>query len=794
MGIIGVSLISLFSNATNKVMAASLECNAVPDDQVRYVNSTFVDINSEEYNASLRGISASDYYGLNTDQNKSRYDVNSILFGSIEGRVRGGFQNGYRAPGKSIEVNGVIQGLAEPTLSNGNLKIVSTYNNGTSLFPLSDTDTTYNAYNEVLTNWKFPFKKDSNGYYSFNSDEYHVSKDYSTKTFKLHKGVREGFFPFNSCSDDTTNWSSVRNVAFTARFEIPFVMTTDGKIKNSTTNSYEDMIFNFSGDDDVWVYIDDKLVLDMGGNHDRITGSINFAKNETKIDRITNSDGLSTSNNVTAKAFSNGLLSAGKHTLKLFYMERAGGTSNLITTFNLQSAGLEARYIDKITGEILDKQVFSGGVGDSITLENREFDGYSFVSGPDTLEYSLTEDLNIVNFYYQKESTVTIKYLDEADDREIAETQILYKKQGDSFSSEKLDITDYTFDKVVGKESGTMGRENIEIIYYYKYNCKLTVNHIDQDTGEIIEKEDITGGEGEEKTTTSKNFENYILVESPENEKYNLTKKEIVVNYYYKYISKVEVKHLEEGTDRLLGSSTIENVVGTKVNTEAIEINGFKLVKKPETEEYIITRDVIEVKYYYKEIFFNLKVDLNLEKTVINESYFKLKGKIGKIETKISEANSNSSSKIYYNLKVSNNEERVGSGRITDTIPESYYMIPEENGDWTYDENTNTAYLDVHDMNPNETREFKIVLTKKEGLDVCGTIINKVDVTSTSLEENNLNDNSDKNDLVILPRTGLLKKLTGPKALLSYIAFIITSTLAILIYRKKHKKGENIAK
>ena len=136
----------------------------------------------------------------------------------------------------------------------------------------------------------------------------------------------------------------------------------------------------------------------------------------------------------------------------------------------------------------------------------------------------------------------------------------------------------------------------------------------------------------------------------------------------------------------------------------------------------------------------------------------------------------------------------MGSGRITDTLPPSYYMIPEENQDWVYDENTNTAYLDVNDMNPNETREFSIVLTKKDGIDVCEKFTNKVDVTSTTLTENNIEDNSDQNDLVILPRTGLLEKLTGPKALMSYFAFIITTIISILTFKNKHKKGENIAK
>ena len=58
---------------------------------------------------------------------------------------------------------------------------------------------------------------------------------------------------------------------------IPFSMTADGKISST---SDEDIKFEFAGDDDVWVFIDGKLVLDIGGIHDSVNGTINFAQNK----------------------------------------------------------------------------------------------------------------------------------------------------------------------------------------------------------------------------------------------------------------------------------------------------------------------------------------------------------------------------------------------------------------------------------------------------------------------------------------------------------------------------------
>ena len=116
-----------------------------------------------------------------------------------------------------------------------------------------------------------------------------MTRDYANRKYKLHKGARSGFYPFNNCNDDTSDMKN-RNLGFTVRMDIPFIMTEDGKVKNSETKQYEDMVFNFSGDDDVWVYVDDTLVLDLGGNHIKLAGNINFAKNEVYYESIYNKE------------------------------------------------------------------------------------------------------------------------------------------------------------------------------------------------------------------------------------------------------------------------------------------------------------------------------------------------------------------------------------------------------------------------------------------------------------------------------------------------------------------------
>ena len=707
IGIIGIGLISLLSKPS-KVMAAT-ECKTMPEAEVKYVNSTFVDINPEEYNSRLRNISAEEYYNLWTDDKKSAYDQNSILFGSTEGRVRGGFQNGFSSPGKAITNNGVLQGLVKPNLVNNKLQVVDKYNNGETLFPT----TSGRGYDEVLTNW----------------------------------------YPFNKCSDDTSANESVRDLFFTARFDIPFLMTSDGKVLNSSTGQKEDMVFNFSGDDDVWIFVDGKLVLDLGGTHYRQTAKINFATNKIFISSILQPD-CTNKNNVTATAFSEGMLKEGNHTLSVFYMERAGGASNLLTTFNLQSSGLEARYIDKTTNKILDKDVFSGAIGNKLSVKAKDISGFTLVESPEKLEYTLTEDLQIVNFYYKKNANVIAKYLDEIDNQEIAETETIKYMEGDKYQTSKKDISNYSFSKVIGKETGTVARDDINIKYYYKYKCDIKINYIDKTTGTTMEAETKTGLDGEEIALNHKEFENYKLVEGPKDgTKAKFTKKEQEINYYYVYIGKIKVNYIVQETGDVLETYTKEDVEGTIINTTEKEFDGYKLIEKPEMEKYTLDRNFTEINYYYKKLLFNLKIDMNMEKAVINQNFHALKGKIGKIEMRIKEANSSATSKIYYTIRVANTEDRTGSGKIVENIPDNYYMIPEENSDWKID--GSKASINISEIKSGEWKEYKLIITK------------------TSLD-----DNKDKNDLVILPRTGFIFFVKENKIPVA-IAFITLNAIAL---------------
>lgn len=117
-----------------------------------------------------------------------------------------------------------------------------------------------------------------------------------------------------------------------------FLQPKNGQVKG------EDMVFEFTGDDDMWVYIDDVLVLDLGGIHDALSGSINFSTGKVRYQtksgdnyEETTLKALFEAAGVAADFVGNTFANYSSHTMKMFYMERGAGASNLRVKFNLQT-------------------------------------------------------------------------------------------------------------------------------------------------------------------------------------------------------------------------------------------------------------------------------------------------------------------------------------------------------------------------------------------------------------------------------------------------------------------------
>ena len=270
-------------------------------------------------------------------------------------------------PNKETASKDVAQGIVGKNLDDGNLITSYTNENGDPVkvpFFNEDAYPNQSKYMRFYNNLQFPFTKTTNdkgvSTYSFDSERNTVHYDYENNkivrddTIKIHDvGGDTGYFPFNSVDPSAKD---NLNYGFGTQFTIPFTVTETGKNVDGTP-----MTFKFTGDDDVWVYIDGALVLDMGGAHCKAEGEINFATQMATI--TTGTSNAKLGNQATAggrvKAEDNGnrtvdfknitvkksdgktisladyMKESGKvHELKMYYMERGMWDSNMSISYS----------------------------------------------------------------------------------------------------------------------------------------------------------------------------------------------------------------------------------------------------------------------------------------------------------------------------------------------------------------------------------------------------------------------------------------------------------------------------
>lgn len=199
---------------------------------------------------------------------------------------------------------------------------------------------------------------DNGGYFlqkqnALESKSKNLKSDSTPVEVKNEKGetvYTYGFFPFNSGASEKQ--ASTYNYGFGAKLQFQFTLTSDGTVKDNKGNSVPIKFF-FSGDDDVWVYIDGKLALDVGGDHGKASGLLEFgadtngnnytsyvsdikASNNTVYDSGAEKTVTYLGNKITFKYKSKETttLKPGTHTLTMYYMERGMWESNMAVAFN----------------------------------------------------------------------------------------------------------------------------------------------------------------------------------------------------------------------------------------------------------------------------------------------------------------------------------------------------------------------------------------------------------------------------------------------------------------------------
>ena len=188
----------------------------------------------------------------------------------------------------------------------------------------------FDSANETAGNRNLQLKYDA-------TDEYFLqSNTTAVKGHTTDKETAQGnYFPLNS--SDQSGDASRLNYGFGQKFDLKFRLTSNGKVIDPTDGQEKNIEFNFSGDDDVWVFIDGQLVLDIGGDHGVVTGKIDFADKKATVSSVKNDSTNGARGNVETSfpaAFETKDYFTKEHTLTMFYMERGLWESNMKITFN----------------------------------------------------------------------------------------------------------------------------------------------------------------------------------------------------------------------------------------------------------------------------------------------------------------------------------------------------------------------------------------------------------------------------------------------------------------------------
>ena len=354
-------------------------------------------------------------------------------------------------PNKETASKDVAQGIVGKNLDDGNLITSYTNENGDPVkvpFFNEDAYPNQSKYMRFYNNLQFPFTKTTNdkgvSTYSFDSAKNTVYYDYDNKKIvrkddlKIHDASKDnsiGYFPFNSTDPDQSAKDNL-NYGFGTQFTIPFTVTETGKNVDGS-----EMEFNFTGDDDVWVYIDGALVLDMGGAHNKAEGTMDHAKQEATIRTGTSNAKLGNSltvggrtpaepNGNTTVKFENIMVkksgsepvtldkymkkSGTVHELKMYYMERGMWNSNMSISYSFVPlpSGLTL-------SKTLDTTDVNAGLKNAVQgLDNFDFKIQKKNLKTDEANYSDVENLGYTLYDYDdrtfpgqeaKDSTATFR-------------------------------------------------------------------------------------------------------------------------------------------------------------------------------------------------------------------------------------------------------------------------------------------------------------------------------------------------------------------------------------------------
>lgn len=344
-------------------------------------------------------------------------------------------------------------------------------------------------------NFKFRYNSSSK-LYEYNSLENALHYDDALNTFVVQNGLttgvrvndalsNSGFFPWSVMAGES---GSSQNYGYAAKFEIDFTMTENGFQPGQTPSDDAELVFKFRGDDDVWVFVDGKLVLDVGGAHDAVSGEIHFGNGSSETKTYTpysktmrvktplNTYGTCTIDGNGSETPLSTLLgdkfssfysdSTATHKMTVFYIERGTRESNCMISFNFEPSDTLtiANKLDmsNVNSELLEKteQVAAKeAIAYQVQSNGGTRTGTSVDAGPinhdDTLAATVTNN-DTVTLRFQKSASDNTQVLDPMQVSKNAKAKL---PSGYSLSTLTTHVSGW---KVVGGDDTTYTSYDVE--------------------------------------------------------------------------------------------------------------------------------------------------------------------------------------------------------------------------------------------------------------------------------------------------------------------------------------------
>ena len=484
--------------------------------------------------------------------------------------------------------------------------------------------------------------------------------------------------------------------------------------------------------------------------------------------------------------------------------------------YYIKRAKVIVQYLEQGTERKLsEEKIINGHENEKYKTEAKDIKGYSLIKIPNNaegkMEITIKEDGSyntetIVKYYYIKKAGGVIeKHID------INNGKILNEEEHKGNVGDKYEIKPKEFEgyyllkedengnsKLPQNAIGEMTEEKIEVIYYYKKLSTVKVEYVDKATGEKLKEEKLEGYIGEIYQTEKKDIEGYVLVETPENEKGKFTQEDIIVTYYYQRRTEVEVKYLDKQTGYEIAEiEKIEGYVGTKYETKAKDIQYYKLIDQTENTEGEMTKEKIQVVYYYEKQIFNLRIDKWIKEVNINGvtkvgQTYETKEQLYKIDIHRNEILT-SKVKVIYKIRVTNIGEIEGTAnKITELIPEGMSYIAEDNKvNWKEENGTLvTDELKEEIIEPGESKEIEIVLRWNNGEENFREKKNTVMISGTEnpakYVDINKEDNISKSEIIISIATGKENRNRELIIILGIQIIVLIIVVNIIYKRRKN--------